>query len=203
MTKQLYLASGSPRRRELLDQIGVQYNVMPVDVDETPFEDESSNDMALRLALAKARCAYEHCKSVPPTPDFDVNQCVFLGADTFGTLDGGWLLKPVDKDDAISMLLAMSGKTHQIISSVALVSTNGERALISISDVTFKTITSEEAEKYWQTGEPQDKAGGYAIQGLGGVFIESIQGSYSGIVGLPLKETSELLTDAGIEIWNS
>lgn len=202
--KRLCLASASPRRGELLTQIGVDYTVFPVDVDETPLPGETAGAMAVRLAVLKATTARGHfVVPVPQDASKAADEYYFLGADTFGVLDGQFLLKPRDKIDAIDMLLAMSERTHQIISSVALVGDGAEWVRVSTSDVTFRRISATEADKYWETGEPSDKAGAYAIQGFGSVFVEYIQGSYSGIVGLPLKETTDLLINAGIEIWNT
>jgi septum formation protein len=202
-TNRLVLASASPRRAELLRQIGVDFTVLAVDADETPLVDESAMAMATRLAILKAKTAQAHYPRQGSSTIEVPGNCYFLGADTFGMLKQQFLLKPRDKQDAVDMLLEMSGQTHQIISSVALVGPQLEEVRLSTSEVTFRSLTQQEAELYWETGEPQDKAGAYAIQGLGSVFVKHITGSYSGIVGLPLQETSDLLINAGIKIWNT
>jgi septum formation protein len=201
--KRLCLASASPRRAELLTQIGVDFAVCAVDVDETPLAGESAVDMAVRLALLKAQTARARFLGLDKKAEGAEGCTWFLGADTFGMLNNRFLLKPENRDDAVSMLLSMSGRTHQIISSVALVGDGSSQVRVSSSEVTFRALSEAEAQLYWDTGEPCDKAGAYAIQGLGSVFVTHIKGSYSGIVGLPLQETSELLTSAGIKIWNT
>ena len=182
----LYLASQSPRRRELLEQIGVSYKVIQVDVDETWHPGETAEDYVQRIALAKASAGHvDH----PRQP--------VLGADTSVVLDGQPLGKPGDREEALEMLLALSGRDHVVLSAVALIYEKHYYRL-SESHVQFRRIGREEAMAYWDTGEPADKAGAYAIQGLGALFIRHISGSYSGIMGLPLYETGEILTEAGL-----
>ncbi|WPO99232.1 nucleoside triphosphate pyrophosphatase [Pseudomonas sp. HR96] len=191
--KALYLASGSPRRRELLEQIGVPFSVISAAIDETPLPQEQPRAYVERLALAKARAGAEQA----PGPG------VVLSADTAVVLAGRILGKPLDEADALATLAAMSGQEHEVLTSVALV--DGERSQVfSVSSrVRFRPIAAAEAKAYWASGEPRDKAGGYAIQGLGAVFVQSLQGSYSAVVGLPLCETAQLLGDFGIPCWQA
>ncbi len=184
----LHLASSSPRRSEILSSLGLTFTASGVDVDETPIPGEPAEAMVLRLALAKARAA--SCDA----------GTVVIGADTSVVLDSVIFGKPGDEEDALAMLAQLSGRTHRVLTGVAVVA--GERAATAVSgsDVRFREIGPDEARAYWQSGEPQDKAGSYAIQGLGGIFVESIAGSYSGIVGLPVFETTRLLQDAGFEV---
>jgi septum formation protein len=182
----VHLASQSPRRRELLAQIGIRHDVIAVEVDETPLAGEAPAEYVLRLALAKARAGHGL------RPDRPV-----LGADTAVVQDGRILGKPLDRQDAAAMLAQLSGREHRVLTAVALVGEREETRL-SVSHVRFRPIDAAEAAAYWETGEPADKAGGYAVQGLGALFVESVSGSYSGVVGLPLFETGELLRRAGI-----
>jgi septum formation protein len=182
----IHLASQSPRRRELLAQIGIRHDVIAVEVDETPRAGEAPAEYVLRLALAKARAGHSlH-------PDRPV-----LGADTAVVQDDRILGKPLDRQDAAAMLAQLSGREHRVLTAVALVG-DREETRLSVSRVRFRPIDAAEAAAYWETGEPADKAGGYAVQGLGALFVESIGGSYSGVMGLPLFETGELLRRAGI-----
>lgn len=189
----LYLASGSPRRRELLQQIGVPFTVIRAAIDETPLPDEAPRAYVERLALAKARAGAVQAGGPG----------VVLGADTAVVLHGRILGKPVDEADALATLAAMSGQEHQVLTSVALVDGARSQVLSVSSRVRFRLISAVEAKAYWASGEPLDKAGGYAIQGLGAVFVESLQGSYSAVVGLPLCETAQLLGDFGIPCWQA
>ena len=189
MTAQIILASASPRRQELLDQINIRYQLNPVDLDETPFPNEAPLDYVRRLAAEKsAACVAQLGDGLP-----------VLAADTAVVLDDLILGKPKDRDDAFAMLRLLSGKMHRVYSAVSLRGREHGQAL-SITEVTFRTLTEGEIAAYWHSGEPADKAGSYAIQGLGGVFVESITGSFSGVVGLPLFETAELLSRQGIRI---
>ena len=190
MSVQIILASASPRRKELLDQINVSYRVYPVDLDETPWPDEAPLDYVQRVAAEKSAA----CKAQLNTeiPVLAADTAVILGAVIMG--------KPKDKADAMAMLTQLSGKTHQVYSAVSLRGREHGQA-VSITEVTFRCLTEQEILAYWNSGEPFDKAGSYAIQGRGGVFIESIKGSFSGVVGLPLFETAELLSKQGIELF--
>ena len=191
---ELYLASSSPRRRELLDQLGVMYSVLSLSVDETVRSGEPPADCVLRLARAKAQAGWEQSKSLSGLP--------VLGADTVVIIDNEILGKPSGREDAIAMLQKLSGETHEVLSSVALRRHNVERYILSRTQVVFRDISPQECESYWLTGEPADKAGGYGIQGFGAAFVAHLEGSYSGVVGLPLRETAEMLQEFGVSVWN-
>jgi len=179
----LSLASTSPRRRDLLETLGLRFDVVPVDVDESPLPGESPRQLVTRLAIAKAQAGSGEN---------------VLGADTVVVLGDQILGKPRDAEEAVAMLLALSGKVHVVMTGVALKSAAGTAAVVSATDVEFREIGRDEAMRYWHSGEPGDKAGGYGIQGLGGLFVKRISGSYSGVMGLPVFETAELLKSAGI-----
>jgi len=189
----LYLASNSPRRRELLDRIGVHYAWLNPDVEETPGEDESPEVFVLRLALDKARAGYQSLQDKPERERLPV-----MGADTVVVLDNDILGKPRSREHGLEMLQSLSGTTHRVLTGVALVD-DREATRLSVSHVTFREISRAEIERYWETGEPQDKAGGYAIQGRAAVFVEHMEGSYSGVMGLPLFETAQLLEEFEID----
>lgn len=178
----LYLASKSPRRRQLLDQIGVDYELLGADVDETQFDDESPAAYVQRVALDKTR-AGRACADRP---------LPVLAADTSVVLDGRVLGKPADRDEAMAMLLSLSGRSHEVYTAVALAHER-EQVALSRSRLCFRPLTEAECAAYCDTGEPWDKAGGYGIQGRGAVFVSRLEGSYSGVMGLPLYETSILL----------
>ncbi len=186
----LILASQSPRRQELLRQIGVRFAVNPSSIPEIPHSHESPRDYVTRLATAKAQ-------AVRAGTDLPV-----LGADTVVVHQDQILEKPRGQEEGIAMLLKLGGAVHQVVTAVALISPRGASCIVCTTDVGFRAITPVEAARYWQTGEPADKAGGYAIQGLGAVFVNHLAGSYSNVVGLPLTETAQLLQKAGISIWN-
>jgi septum formation protein len=185
----VYLASGSPRRRALLQQIGVSFRVVGTEVDEAVRLAETAPAYVLRLAAAKADAGWERSRDLIHAP--------VLAADTAVVLDGKILGKPADGQDAEGMLRQLSGRTHEVLTAVALRTASGLQSRISRSEVTFRSIAAAEALAYWETGEPNDKAGAYAIQGLGAIFIADLRGSYSGVMGLPLFETAELLHSAG------
>nr|CAA6812489.1 MAG: Septum formation protein Maf [uncultured Thiotrichaceae bacterium] len=187
-TPQLILASASPRRRELLDQINIDYIVEVADIDEQSREDETAENLVQRLALEKAEAVWARSDQRLPV----------LGADTLGLLNGQLLVKPENYTHARDMLLGMSGCEHEILSAVALHTSKGASVKLSRNYVAFREISEAEIVAYWATGEPCDKAGAYAIQGYGAIFAEQMRGSYSGIMGLPLFETAGLLTEAGI-----
>jgi len=181
----ILLASASPRRRELLAQIAVEHEVVRVDVPEVALPGEAPEVFALRLALAKARAGREAMGS---------DQRPVLGADTVVVAGGSILGKPRDRAHFEEMMALLRGHTHQVMTAIAMVDAEREEASrLSVSNVTFRAISAEELAAYWESGEPQDKAGGYAIQGRAAIFIERIEGSYSGVMGLPLYETAELL----------
>jgi septum formation protein len=184
----LHLASSSPRRSEILKALGLSFTIGGIAVDEQRLPGEAPDAMVLRLARAKAAAVQRNSSQV------------VLGADTAVVLDGDVLGKPCDCDDALNMLARLSGRTHAVLTGVALATEQGLRTILSTTEVRFREIRPDEALLYWQSGEPCDKAGAYAIQGLGGVFVETISGSYSGVVGLPVFETVQLLHDVGIQV---
>lgn len=187
----LYLASSSPRRAALLEQIGVYFQVFPVDVDEQWRPGESLTDYVARLAGEKARFAQQ---ALPAA-------AIVLAADTAGTCHGKPLVKPASEEDAVSMLLAMSGKPHTVSTAISLCRGEQLETCVVSTEVFFRQISEQEARGYWASGEPADKAGSYAIQGFGAVFVERIEGSYSAVVGLPLYETAAMLGKFGISCW--
>lgn len=183
--QQIYLASASPRRRLLLEQIDVQFECLAVSVDEKILPNENATEYALRLAVAKAQAGWDSALRLRDKP--------VLGADTIVVCDGVILGKPKDENDAVETLLMLSGKRHEVITAIALVKGDRIDTAISVSTVLFRDITREEAHDYWASGEPCDKAGSYGIQGIAAIFIKEISGSHSGIMGLPLYETANLL----------
>lgn len=185
---QFHLASASPRRQELLQQLGLRFDVRPADIIEQPQPNETAADYARRMALEKALAAQIKIGSSLPV----------LGADTDVVLDGRILGKPRDREDGLAMLAALSNREHEVYSAIAMVQGTRSEVLLSVTQVRFGLITAEAAAQYWATGEPADKAGAYGIQGLGAQFVKGINGSYSGVVGLPLFETTELLLRFGI-----
>ncbi len=185
----LVLASASPRRSALLAGIGVRFAVVPAQLDETPEPAELPRDYVARLALAKARAVAAATGGALPV----------LGADTTVVCDGRLLGKPVSEADAVAMLMALSGRTHQVFTAVALVRGATAAGVLVETAVTFRELSAAECRAYWRSGEPADKAGGYALQGMGGVFVTRIEGSYSGVVGLPVAETYKLLCDFAID----
>lgn len=189
MNAKVYLASASPRRLELLSQIGIQCEVLAVDIDERWDGDESARQYVDRLALAKADAGL---KIAAPGG-------IVIGADTAVVIDDSILGKPDDSQQAAAMLELLSARCHRVYSAVAVVGSVSE-VRTSVTRVCFRHIEAREITAYWQTGEPAGKAGGYAIQGLGAMFISRIEGSYSGVMGLPLYETSELLRLAGVAL---
>ncbi len=185
----LCLASASPRRRQLLASIGVEVDVHPVDIDETPRAGEAAEAYVRRLAREKALAGAQG--AVLPV----------LGADTAVILDGSILGKPRDQVHAAAMLGALAGRTHEVITAVAVAGPAGLLEACVATRVTLRTIAPHEIAAYWATGEPVDKAGGYAIQGLAAIFVERIEGSHSAVVGLPLFETAALLAQQGVAPW--
>jgi len=186
----LCLASASPRRRELLEQLGVSYISAVPDIDEAVLPGEAAADYVVRMARAKARLVHPHGAGLP-----------VLAADTIVLIEQRICGKPADPQDGIAMLLQLSGRTHQVLTAVALAAAGEVNYRVSRSEVRFRHLTVAEALAYWDTGEPHDKAGGYAVQGHGAVFVEHLAGSYSGVMGLPLFETAELLAGAGVSYW--
>jgi len=193
MVATLYLASGSPRRRELLTQVGVPFVPLAVAVDETPLADEPPATYVERLARDKAAAGLASLGAGATG--------VVLGADTSVVLDGRILGKPGNRAEGLAMLQALGGREHEVLTAVALAGDGRCAARVVRSRVAFRPLGAAEAEAYWATGEPLDKAGGYAIQGFAAVFVSHLQGSYSAVVGLPLCETAQLLAEFGIPCW--
>jgi septum formation protein len=187
----VFLASASPRRQALLTQIGIGYTLLHAGVDETLLPNEPAADYVRRVALEKVRAGRALLAGDAVSP--------VLGADTAVVVDGRIMGKPRDRAEGIDMLLALSGRSHQVLSAVALAA-DREAVRVSESRVTFRTLTQAQCAAYWDTGEPHDKAGGYAIQGRAAVFVSRLEGSYSGVMGLPVYETAELLREFGIEV---
>jgi septum formation protein len=190
----IYLASRSPRRAELLKQIGVEFIVLPSDIDETPLLNEQSDAYVMRLAAEKARTCYDAliAQSAPIYP--------VLAADTTVSLDGKILGKPQDDDDAFQMLASLSGRCHEVHTGIAVATPDGVKVAISTTKVEMATLSEQTILAYIATGEPRDKAGAYGIQGIAGALIKRIDGCYSGVMGLPIYETAALLGQAGIRI---
>lgn len=191
MEPDIFLASESPRRRALLEQLGVRYEAVSQDVEETLDPGESPEVFVIRLALEKARAGLANLGQKPVRP--------VLGADTVVVLDDEVLGKPRDESDALSMLEQLSGREHRVLTGLAVVDDENEATRLSVSTVTFREIPENERRAYWESGEPRDKAGAYAIQGRGGVFVERLDGSYSGVMGLPLFETGDLLGEFRVD----
>jgi septum formation protein len=184
----LILASASPRRAELLRQIGLPFIVVDAPVDETRLPGEAPAAYVSRLAEAKARAGHRM-------------GAVSLGADTAVVLGRRVLGKPDDRADAATMLLSLAGRRHRVLTAVAVCDGARVRSRTVVTQVRFRAIDPAEAEAYARTGEGADKAGGYGIQGVGGIFAEAIRGSYSAVVGLPLAETEALLRSFGFDTW--
>jgi septum formation protein len=187
------LASASPRRAELLTQIGVQFAQMAVDIDESLVANESAVDYVSRMAVEKAQTCW--ARQTGHLPALGADTTVVCGEQIFG--------KPAGQQDALKMLSQLSGATHQVLSAVAICRGDELAFRLSKTSVRFRSISLQECLNYWQTGEPIDKAGAYGIQGLGAVFVAGIDGSYSGVVGLPLEQTAELLNLFDIPVWQA
>ncbi len=191
MHPSVYLASRSPRRRELLAQIGVAYRLLDIEVDERLRQGESPSDYVLRVSQDKAVAGLEACQGTERLPVLAADTCVVVADRMLG--------KPADREEGLWMLRQLSGATHRVYTAVAL--DDGRLTTrLSVSEVSFRPLGEAEMVAYWASGEPADKAGGYAIQGLAAQFIRELRGSYSGVMGLPLFETAELLRGAGIEL---
>lgn len=187
----LILASASPRRQQLLNQIGVAHRVWVSEVDETPLSNEDAACYVLRVAAAKAQAAQHACTDPLPV----------LAADTAVIIDQTILGKPNDAAHARAMLQRLSGRAHQVLTGLVLRQGDQSWHAVSTTTVHFRDLSEAEIDAYWHSGEPCDKAGAYAIQGLGAVFIRQIEGSFSGVMGLPLFETAQLLREVGIAQW--
>jgi len=195
----LVLASESVRRSALLTQIGTPHRVIPAHIDERRHEGEPIEQCVRRLAVQKA---LQVSAMLQAAGTLDQRQAV-LGADTTVVLDQYMLEKPRDRQHGLAMLARLSGREHEVLSAVALAYGGTLQTALSRSLVRLRSLSREECEAYWDSGEPHDKAGGYAIQGRGAVFVESLHGSYSGVMGLPLFETAGLLATAGLPVWQS
>lgn len=209
--KHLVLASGSPRRKELLSQLGYEFSVLVTDVEECKHAQETAEEYVKRLSLDKALAALsllatnlsekQHvaCGSDTVVVSSDAisldSETVVLGSDTVVVSQGQVLEKPADFSDSRRMLTQLADGRHQVMTAVSVVSEEKQKTEIVITDVWFKPLSEKEIEQYWQTGEPCDKAGSYGIQGLGGRFVTRIEGSYYAVVGLPLFETDQLLQE--------
>ena len=189
----LILASASPRRKELLEQIGATFTQLAVDIDETVHFGECASDYVERLSREKAQAGFDRVH---------MSDTLVLGSDTSVVIDGRILGKPTSEGDAVEMLMQLSGKRHQVMTSIALIGHHVKVSQVVTTDVQFNILNESQCREYWATGEPADKAGAYGIQGLGAVFVQSLSGSYTGVVGLPLAETAVLLQKHDITIWH-
>jgi septum formation protein len=188
----IYLASASPRRSALLTQLGLRFDVIPVDIDESVRPGEDSAEYVQRVAREKSRVAWSGlARGGPPV----------LAADTAVVADHEIFGKPVDEADAIRMLTLLSGRTHRVLTAVSVRNDTRDIVDLSCSVVRFRMISSVQIKDYWRSGEPDGKAGAYAIQGLGAIFVEDIHGSYSGVMGLPLYETARILDYFGYRLF--
>lgn len=191
---QVWLASASPRRAQLLTQIGVRYRRLSIAVDESMLPGETPQQMAQRLACLKASAGWASLQGEKQLP--------LLAADTLVVVDGQILGKPESEEQAISMLLQLSGGVHQVLSAITVIDKGRMESCLVETQVRFRELSREECQRYWNTGEPRDKAGAYGIQGYGALLVASIEGSYSNVVGLPLFETAQMLGRFGVSVWN-
>lgn len=189
------LASASARRSQLLAQIGVRHCAQAADIDEEPRPGEKPGDYVQRLAREKAQAVFNALGNRPDGP--------VLAADTTVVLEGRIFGKPADEADCVAILSALSGRSHEVLTGIALQSEDSFRSALCTSRVAFRVIRAEECRRYWATGEPAGKAGAYAVQGKGAVFVEALEGSFSGVMGLPLFETAALLDAAGVRRWHT
>lgn len=185
----IYLASASPRRSALLRQIFVPHQILIPNIDESRLPAETPGDYVVRLARAKAQRIWERLKPDERKPVLAADTTVALGEEIFG--------KPQDRAGGVAMLQRLAGRSHQVYTAVAVCHADGLQHALSVSEVSFRKLSEAECQAYWNSGEPQDKAGGYAVQGLAAAFITRLSGSYSGVMGLPLAETSQLLAQVG------
>ncbi len=189
----LILASASPRRRALLEALGLDVQVLAADIDERQLPVETPIDHVQRLAEAKARTIWQR-------PEVQAGGLPVLAADTIVVIDGLVLGKPVDRGDALAMLARLSGRAHRVLTALSVVSAAGIDSALSTTTVHFRAVSQSEAEAYWDTGEPRDKAGAYGIQGVGGIFAARIEGSFTGVMGLPVAEAEAMLRRAGVHV---
>jgi len=192
MTLSLVLASQSPRRQELLTQIGYTFTCKPANINEDIKGNETPFNYVNRLAIEKAQASFQNIDGLHQ------GFAVVLGSDTSVVYNNCILGKPVDLDECITQLQMLSGNTHQVLTSIAAISKDKVLSQVVTTDVTFKVLSLDEIMRYWETGEPQDKAGSYGIQGIAAQFVINISGSYSAVVGLPLYETAQLLSNFGV-----
>lgn len=200
---QFYLASSSPRRAQILQNLGFRFEIFCSEIDESPQINESAQDYVLRMAIAKnqaARLRWQQEKQRENTPHLD-SYIPFLSADTSVILDNQILGKPKDPAHAAQMLQSLSGREHQVITALCVANAQQIQSAVQISQVYFKNLSEQEISRYIATGEPMDKAGAYGIQQLGGAFIQHISGSFTGVMGLPVFESVELLKAFGVELF--
>jgi len=188
------LASASPRRTALLNQMRIAHSVMPVDIDESPLDNESPCDQVARLAQQKAQAAITHLQAEGKLTE----TTLVLASDTLIAFNGMSIGKPTDYQDAKRILGMLSNNEHEVLTAISVASATRQKTRTITTSVSFAALTNEEIDAYWKTGEPADKAGSYAIQGIGGQFVKSINGSASAVVGLPLYETKQLLSEFGV-----
>ena len=189
MSTTLILASQSPRRKELLTQLGYNFICQPADIDESILENESAKQYVARLALEKSMVVAKRQENT---------DSVVLGSDTSVVFQEKILGKPTCLDDCIAILSMLSGNSHKVMTAIAVAKGHHSDVVVVTTEVTFKKLSEAEIIRYWHTGEPQDKAGAYGIQGIAGQFVKQIHGSYSAVVGLPLYETAQLLSSFGV-----
>ena len=194
MTKSVVLASASPRRTALLTQMNIAHTIQPADIDESPRENETPMELVARLAIEKAQAVKAHLEDQQAMAE----DKVILASDTLISFDGQSVGKPEDKADSKRILTMLSGKTHEVLTAICALSNTKQQTEVITTSVTFAALTDEQIDAYWETGEPADKAGSYAIQGIGGEFVVSINGSASAVIGLPLYETRQLLNAFGV-----
>ena len=194
----IILASASARREELLSQIGVRFTVRSQDIDESIRSGELANDYVTRMAQEKAGSALNALRV-----NEDSSDAVVLAADTSVVCDADVLGKPANEADAVGMLRLLSGREHRVLSAVTLATQVNQRTVLSESRVRFREISIDEAQQYYRSGEPMGKAGAYAIQGYAAVFVEQLIGSYSGVMGLPLFETAQLLAEFSVPVQST
>jgi len=196
MANHLILASASPRRKQLLAQLGASFDIVSADIDESVNYNERAEDYVCRLASQKCQAVFQQLSKQQRKKGV-----VVLGSDTSVVIDNVILGKPESEQDSLNMLQMLSGKWHQVLTAVSIISDTEQKTILVRSDVEFVVIDNTTCSAYWQTNEPQDKAGSYAIQGKGARFVKQINGSYSAIVGLPMAETAQLLTEFDVPFW--
>ena len=189
---QIILASSSPRRESILRDIGIRFIKCPADIDESVLPGEKPDKYVRRMAEAKAKKIANQKKHKP-----------VLGADTIVLIDGRILGKPKNREQALRYITLLSNRTHSVLTSVALVRRDRCKSIVARAEVTFRKISKREAILYWETGEPKDKAGGYGIQGVGGIFIDRIEGGHGTVIGLPVLETEKLLRLFNVQTWRN